>query len=221
MKIICFWSGGKDAAMTLHEMRSTGEEVIALATTYDESAGRVPLHGLAIDGVRLQAEAIGLPLIEIPLPTSPPNEVYIERVTRALANEGPGGADAVAFGDLQLSDVRAWRKQMFEGTSYRALFPLWGRSTRKLARRFVRDGFQAVVTCVDTRVLPLDFLGRPFDDDFLNDLPDEIDPCGENGEFHTVVWDGPLFEHSLQGSLGEIVAEGPFVSFETDLQVEP
>lgn len=217
MKIICFWSGGKDAAMMLHELLDSDDEVVALATTYDESSRRVPFQSLDLSGLRRQAEALGLELIEIPLPPSATNDVYRERVLATLA-EQDRDADAVAFGDMHLSDVRRWRKQMFEETAYRPLFPLWGRSTRKQARRFLSLGFEAVVTCVDTRVLALDFLGRPFDQNFLDDIPDDVDPCGENGEFHTVVWDGPLFEHPLQGSLGELLAEGPFVSFETSLQ---
>jgi uncharacterized protein (TIGR00290 family) len=220
MHIICFWSGGKDAAFMLHELRASDEhEVVALATTYDETNDRVAFGSLSLDGVRVQANQTGLPLVEIPLPGSAPdNDVYVERTLDALRTEIGDAADAVAYGDLHLSDVRAWRKQMFQDTPYRPLFPLWGRSTRKLARRIIRDDFQAVVTTIDTRVLPLEFLGRPFDEDLLTDLPDEVDGCGENGEFHTVVWGGPVFEQPLQGILGDIVAHGPFVSFQTELQ---
>lgn len=213
---VLFWSGGKDAALALCELQDSGG-VDALLTTYDEEGGDVPFQSLSIDAIRLQARSLGLPLIEVGLPPEAPNEVYIERVLGALEREfGESGA-TVAFGDVFLEEIRAWREEMFRDSPYRTIFPIWSRDTDALAARFVDRGFRAVVSCVDTRALSVDELGATYDQSFLGRLPPGVDPCGENGEFHTVVFDGPPFGGELRVELGERDEGAPFVTVEVAL----
>lgn len=212
---VLFWSGGKDSALALDELNGT-DRVSALLTTYDEVSGRVAFQALSIGAVRLQAKAVGLPLIEVALPPEAPNEVYVERVLDALEREADESVAAVGFGDVFLEDIRAWREQMFRNSPYRTTFPLWGSDSRELAQRFVADGFRAVVSCVDTRALPADRLGQAYDANFIDSLPEDVDPCGERGEFHTVVWDGPLFVEPLDVDLWERSTSGVFCSVEVN-----
>lgn len=209
---VLFWSGGKDAALALCELQDSGE-VARLLTTYDETSGRVPFQSLSIDAIRLQARSLGLPLIEVGLPPQAPNEVYIERVLGALERE-VGESATVAFGDLFLEEIRTWREEMFRDTAYRTTFPLWNRDTEELAAQFVDRGFRAAVSCVDTRVLSVDELGAMYDRSFLDRLPPGVDPCGENGEFHTVVFDGPPFGEALRFDLGERDEAEPYARVE-------
>lgn len=215
---VIFWSGGKDATMVLDEMKRA-REVAALVTTYDESSGRVPFQAVTIEAVRLQARSLGVPLVEVPLPPSAPNDVYVERVLDALSSDVDEAVGEVVFGDVHLDDIRDWREEMFRETRFRTVYPLWHRDTADLARRFLGRGYRAVVTTVDTRALSEELLGVPYDESFLDGLPDGVDACGEGGEFHTAVWDGPLFESSLRVVHGEHFTSGAYASIETGFEL--
>ena len=191
------WSSGKDAAFTLAALGAAGEvEVTGLLTTVDED-DLVPVHGVARSLVAAQARALGLELHPVALPWPCPNEVYRERTAAALERARAGGVTQVAFGDLFLADVREFREASLRGSGITPLFPLWGRDTGRLARDMVEAGLRAVVTCVDPSRAPSSLAGRAFDHAFLDALPAGVDPCGENGEFHTFVTDGPGFAHPV------------------------
>lgn len=192
------WSSGKDAAFTLHRLRTAGEvEVTGLLSTVDEDSARVPVHGVPRTLVQAQAAALGLPLHAVELPSPCPNEVYLARTGAALERARAGGVAHVAFGDLFLADIREFRERSLSGTGLVPLFPLWGRDTAELAASMLRAGLRAVVTCVDPVQAPASLAGRWFDEAFLADLPAGVDPCGENGEFHTFVTAGPGFAHPV------------------------
>ena len=188
------WSSGKDAAMALIALRrDPGVEVVGLMTTLNEAAGRVAMHGVRAQLLREQAAAAGLPLHEIPLPFPCSNEAYEAAMTRALAAARAAGVEAVAFGDIHLADVRAYREERMRGTGLGVLFPLWGRDTKQLAAEVVAAGVEAILVCVDPKRLPEAFAGRRLDAALLKELRQMagVDPCGENGEFHTLVVAGP------------------------------
>jgi uncharacterized protein (TIGR00290 family) len=197
------WSGGKDSALALVALRRVGTEVAALLTTYTEEYQRVSMHGVRRALLRDQAAAAGVPLVEIGIPAACTDEIYAARMDAAFRSPPLGDLDAVASGDLFLEDVRAYREERLASAGKSALFPLWGRDTAALARSFVEDGFRARVVCVDTRRLDASFAGREYDAAFLDDLPREIDPCGENGEFHTFVHAGPCFDRPVSCRVGE------------------
>jgi uncharacterized protein (TIGR00290 family) len=204
------WSGGKDSALALHALRSAGSEPVALLTTVTEDFGRVSMHGVRIELVRAQAEAAGLPLVEVGIPASCSNAVYESRMAEALSSPLLAGVGTMAFADLFLADIRAYREEKLAGGGWSAVFPLWGRDTRALAREFIEAGFEAVLVCVDPSQLDASFVGRSFDASLLDDLPDSVDPCGENGEFHTFVHAGPVFDSRIEFSLGEAVMRDGF-----------
>lgn len=197
--VLVSWSGGKDAAMALARVRSDPRwHVVGLLTTLTP-AGRVSAHGLARAVIVAQAQALGLPLFEVSLPDAAPNALYEARLGAALAAAAaryPGLATLV-FGDLFLADVRAWREALLARCGWQGLFPLWGEDTGALARRFISDGWRAVLCAVDTTRLDARFCGREFDAALLQALPASCDPCGERGEFHTCVYAGPLWRGSL------------------------
>lgn len=198
------WSGGKDSTLALWRLREEGISPGALVSTIDGEAGRVPMHEVRRELLRAQAERVSVPLVEIEIPAPCPNRVYEQRM--AAAFEG-GALDAVremAFGDLFLEDIRAYREARLAAVGVGARFPVWGLDTAELAREFVALGFRAVLACVDMRVLSADFVGREFDERLLEELPDGIDPCAENGEFHTFVYDGPVFERPVELERGEL-----------------
>jgi diphthamide synthase (EF-2-diphthine--ammonia ligase) len=180
------WSSGKDSAWALHVLRWRPDlEVTGLFTTINATVGRVPMHGLRLELLRRQAEATGLALHVAEIPTPCPNEVY-ERAMRALVDQAlADGVRAMAFGDLYLEDIRAYRERNLAGTGVEPIFPLWGFDTAALARDMIAGGLRARVVCVDPRALPAELCGRLFDETFLRDLPPGADPCGEHGEFHT------------------------------------
>jgi len=186
-------------------------EVVSLLTTVNEAFDRVAMHAVRVELLRAQAEAVGLPLLEAPIPWPCPNEAYEAAMERALAAARAAGATAVAFGDLYLEDVRRYREERMAGSGMRLLFPLWGRDTRELAAEMITAGQKAVITCVDPRVLPASFVGRDFDTALLRDLPPEVDPCGERGEFHSFAWDGPCFARPVRVRRGEVVEREGFV----------
>ena len=210
--LVLSWSGGKDSALALHALRTEhGREPVALLTTVTEEYDRVSMHGVRAQLLRAQAAAAGIPLVEVSIPPHCPNELYEQRMAQALASAALSGADEVAFGDLFLEDIRAYREERLASAGKRPLFPVWGRDTAQLARDFVDAGFGAVVVCVDPGQLDPSFAGRGFDSSFLADLPAGVDPCGENGEFHTFVHAGPVFGDPIPCRVGEVVERDGFV----------
>jgi uncharacterized protein (TIGR00290 family) len=206
------WSGGKDSALALWTMREElGEEPVALLTTVTEDYGRISMHAVRRELLRAQAEAVGLPLVEVGIPASCPNEVYEARLNAALSTPPLVDVEAFAFGDLFLADIRAYREERLAAVGRRATFPLWDRDTTALAARFVAAGFAATLVCVDPSQLDGAFAGRAFDAALLRDLPAGVDPCGENGEFHTFVHAGPIFAAPVAVEHGETVEREGFV----------
>lgn len=205
-KILLSWSSGKDSALALHVLRASGElEVAALLTTLTEPYNRVSMHGVRRELLEAQAAALGLPLEPVWIRPGASNADYETQLHAALAGWRARGTAAVAFGDLFLEDVRRYREDSLARAGLAALFPLWGRPTHALAREMLRLGLRAVVTCVDTQALDGSFAGREYDEAFLADLPAGVDPCGENGEFHTFVYAGPEFSQVVAFRLGERV----------------
>jgi uncharacterized protein (TIGR00290 family) len=206
------WSSGKDSAWSLEMLRRGGEhEVTGLFTTVNALFDRVAMHAVRRTLLEAQAKAAGLPLHAIDIPYPCPNADY-ERIMGAfVARAQAHGVDAMAFGDLFLADIRAYREKQLAGTGIAPLFPLWGRDTRKLAAEMIDGGLVAHVTCVDPRKLDRAFAGRRFDRTLLADLPTGVDPCGENGEFHTFVSAGPMFHEAVPIRTGEVVERDGFV----------
>jgi uncharacterized protein (TIGR00290 family) len=211
MRILLSWSSGKDSAWTLHALRTQGVAVSALLTAIDESADRSAMHGLRRELLQLQAEAAGLPLWEVPLPWPCSNGDYEARMSGTCRRAVAEGFTHVAFGDLFLRDVRAYRERQLAGSGLTPLFPLWEIPTPRLAREMIAGGLRARIACVDARALDESFAGREFDARLLADLPPNTDPCGENGEFHTAVYDGPMFRSRLEIETGEFHRAGDFV----------
>lgn len=206
------WSSGKDSTAALRVAREEFElDVVGLLVTVNSSANRVAMHAVRRSLLDAQAEQLGLPLHVVDIPSRCPGEVYEDRMTRAMATAARDGVGSVVFGDLFLEDVRAYRVQAMAGTGLQPVFPLWGRPTAEVARDIITSGVRAIITCVDPTKLPASFAGRPFDDALLRDLPDHVDPCGERGEFHTFVWDGPGFAGPIPVETGEVVARDGFV----------
>lgn len=200
------WSGGKDSTLALHEVRKCGRyEVACLVTTVTEGYDRVSMHGIRRALLETQADSLGIPLEVVLIPRRCTNEEYDARMAEALARLTAAGIHAVVAGDIFLEDVRRYRAERLREAGMRALFPLWDRDTAEVARAFIDEGFQAVTTCVDGRVLDRSWAGRVFDAGFLADLPPGADPCGENGEFHTFVYGGPLFADPVRWTRGDVV----------------
>ena len=211
MKLVMCWSGGKDSCVALHELRSSGDhEVAALLTTVTKDHDRISMHGVPRALLRLQAEAIGLPLVEAVIPPDCTNDIYETAMSEAFEQFRAEGIENVAFGDLFLEDIRAYRDVLMARNSMKAIYPVWGRDTRQFVLDFVAAGFKAVTCCVDLNVLTEDFAGRVIDERFLADLPGSVDPCGENGEFHTFVFDGPGFDSPVPVAIGDRVTRGRF-----------
>jgi uncharacterized protein (TIGR00290 family) len=212
LKTLLAWSSGKDSAWTLHALsRSAGVEVAGLLTTVNAAYDRVAMHGVRRALLEEQARAAGLPLWPVPIPSPCPNEVYEAAMAEVLQRARREGMEAVAFGDLFLEEVRRYRERQMDGSGFELLFPLWGRPTAALAEEMIEGGLRAVITCVDPRALPPTFAGRDFDRALLQSLPASVDPCGENGEFHTFAWDGPMFTRAVRVRPGEVVTRDGFV----------
>jgi uncharacterized protein (TIGR00290 family) len=211
MRTALSWSGGKDSALTLWALRGEGVEPEALITTVTDEYDRISMHGVRRELLASQSGALGIPLVEVRIPPACVNEVYEARMAEAFASPPLSDVQAVAFGDLFLEDVRAYRETRLTAAGKRGLFPLWGRDTSVLAREFVAAGFQAIVVCVDPRALDASFAGRAYDEQLLADLPASVDPCGENGEFHTFVHAGPIFAEPITCDTGEVVQREGFV----------
>jgi len=200
------WSSGKDSAFALHEARHAGEvDIVGALTTVTETFGRVSIHGVRQEILQAQCEAAGLPQIIVPIPYPCPNEIYEARMGEAVARAVADGITYMIFGDLFLADIRAYREQKLAGTGITPLFPLWQRPTDELAREMIASGLEAFIATVDLKKLPAEFAGRAFDTCLLAELPEGVDPCGENGEFHTCVVAGPMFSRRLVVSTGERV----------------
>jgi uncharacterized protein (TIGR00290 family) len=224
-RVLLSWSSGKDSAWTLHILRQQPDiELVGLLTTLNTEFQRVAMHGTRRSILEAQAEAAQLPLWIVPLPWPCSNEIYEQRMTEACNRAVDKHIDAVAFGDLFLADVRAYRETQLKPTGLEPLFPLWGIPTAALAREMIAGGLRAKLSCVDTKQLPGSFAGRDFDESLLMNLPPETDPCGERGEFHTCVYAGPIFTAPLHLEPGEIVNRDGFVfadfQYESALQVE-
>jgi uncharacterized protein (TIGR00290 family) len=213
MKILVSWSSGKDSAWVLRTLEQQYPGAAAgLLTTLNAAFDRVAMHAVRRTLLEAQAEAAGLPLHTVGLPWPCPNEEYERLMRDAVKGFIAAGFTHVAFGDLFLEDVRRYREERLAGTGLTPLFPLWkSKATGELAREMIDGGLRAVLTCVDPRKLPARFAGRSFDATLLAALPDDVDPCGENGEFHSCVWDGPMFRYPIAVRVGEVVERDGFV----------
>jgi uncharacterized protein (TIGR00290 family) len=211
LRALVAWSSGKDSAWALHTLRRRSEvDVVGLLTTVNARHERVAMHAVRRELLEAQATAVGLPLTVVEIPSPCSNEAYAEAMGRAMCEAHRSGVTAVAFGDLFLDDLRQYRERQLAGAGIAPLFPLWRRPTDVLAREMIAFGLRATLTCVDPRVLPTVLAGRPFDEALLSELPKTADPCGENGEFHTFVWDGPMFRQPVAVRIGETVTRDGF-----------
>jgi len=212
MKTILSWSSGKDSAWALHLLRQDPAiEVMGLLVTINEAFDRVAMHGVRRPLVEAQARAAGLPLHVVSIPHPCPNEVYEARMAAFIAEVRAAGIEAIAFGDLFLEDIRAYREQRLHGTGITPLFPVWGLDTSELARLMIAAGLGARIACLDPRQIDPCFIGRDFDAALLSDLPATADPCGERGEFHTFAYAGPMFSAPIAIEPGEIVERDGFL----------
>jgi uncharacterized protein (TIGR00290 family) len=219
-KALVAWSSGKDSAWALHcLLRTTGVQIVGLLTTFNQTFDRVAMHAVRRDLVDAQAESVGLPLRAVPLPWPCSNADYERIMSEVCRSAAAEGIEAIAFGDLFLADIRAYRERQLTGTGIRPLFPLWEIPTDKLAREMIAGGLRARLTCIDP-ILPRKFAGREFDLKLLEDLPKGVDPCGENGEFHSFVYDGPMFKSPIAIESGEIVERDGF-TFADLVRVKP
>jgi uncharacterized protein (TIGR00290 family) len=206
------WSSGKDSAWSLHLLRQQKSfEIAGLLTTFNQAANRVAMHAVRRSVVEAQAQAVGIPLWGVDLPWPCSNEDYESLMKNTCQAAVQAGIDRVAFGDLFLTDVRAYREKQLQNSGLQPMFPVWGLPTRELASTMIKSGVRAKLTCVDPKLLAPEFVGREFDEQLLLELPRDVDPCGENGEFHTFVYAGPMFRQNLQVEVGEIVSRDGFV----------
>ena len=215
------WSGGKDSAMALHKIGQEGHrEVTSLLTTVNEQYNRVSMHGLRAELLVQQANALDIPLTQVMLPEQASMEVYGQRMSEAMSTLKAQGVEYSVFGDIFLEDLRAYRESKLQEANLKGEFPIWGRNTTALINHFIDTGFKAILICTNNKRLPAEFIGREIDQDFLKDLPKGVDPCGENGEYHTFVYDGPIFKKSVPFQKGEVVTKtyksGDGADFDTE-----
>ena len=210
-KIILSWSGGKDSSLAHYYIQEKNAcEIVALLTTVTEGYDRVSMHGVQRTLLEQQVGSLGLPLQKVYIPRDSSNEEYESRMKEVLLGYQGENINAAGFGDIFLADVRRYREEKLAQIGMKAIFPLWKRDTSELIRDFIDLGFKAIVTCVDSRVLDSSFAGKLINDDFISLLPSDVDPSGENGEFHSFVIDGPIFRQRIKVSIGEIISRGPF-----------
>ena len=222
MRTLLAWSSGKDSAYALLVLRQNPEvEVAGLLTTLNSSVNRVSMHGVHESVLEAQARACDLPLIKVLLPDPCSDQVYQAVMAEHVAEARRGAVEAIAFGDLFLAEVRAYRERQLAGTGIRPLFPLWGKPTRPLASEIIDAGLRAIITCVDKDQLEQSFVGRLFDHELLEELPAAVDPCAENGEFHTVVVAGPMFNERLDVEVGEVIDRDRFVFADVRIKERP
>lgn len=211
-KTLMSWSSGKDSAWALYQLQQDPTiDLVGLFCTVNKAFNRVAMHGVRIELLQQQAERVGLPLeiIAIPYPCS--NADYEEIMGQFVASAKIDAIEYFAFGDLFLEDVRRYREEKLKNSGIKPIFPIWGIPTEPLARQMLSSGLKAVITCIDPKQMPKEFAGREFDAHFLSALPENIDPCGENGEFHSFVFDGPMFKAPIEIAVGEIVQRDGFV----------
>jgi uncharacterized protein (TIGR00290 family) len=219
VKALIAWSSGKDSAFALHCVRQHGEfDIVGALTTITETFGRVSIHGVRDEVLRAQLDAAGLPPLIVPIPYPCSNAIYETRMGEAVARAKRDGVTHIIFGDLFLEDIRAYRIEKLQGTGITPVFPLWRKPTVQLARAMIASGLEAYIVTVDLAKLPASFAGRKFDETLLADLPEGVDPCGENGEFHTCVVAGPMFRRRLPVVTGEQVVRDGFAY--TDLLLD-
>ncbi|MGA8302322.1 MAG: ATP-binding protein [Thermoplasmata archaeon] len=212
LRAVVSWSSGKDSAFALHEVLRAGElEVVGLLTTITDAYRRVSMHGVREAVLDAQARATGLPLYKVSIPSPCPNEVYERAMGSVVGRLEAEGVRRIVFGDLFLEDIRSYREEKLRGTGIDPVFPLWGRRTDELAREMIDRGLRATIVALDPRKLSRAFAGRSFDRELLADLPAEVDPCGERGEFHTCVTAGPMFDRPIPVEPGEVVERDGFV----------
>jgi uncharacterized protein (TIGR00290 family) len=217
-KCMVSWSSGKDSAWTVHMLRQRGNVNIGgLLTTINEAAQRVAMHAVRVEVLQAQADALGLPLWQIPIPSPCPNDVYERLMAAAVRRAVAEGFTQIAFGDLFLEDIRRYREEHLAGTGLTPLFPLFGADTPALAREMIAAGVRARITCLNPKILDRSFAGREFDAALLADLPPGVDPCAERGEFHTCAYDGPMFLRPVPIETGVTVERDGFVF--TDLNI--
>ena len=206
------WSSGKDSAWALHTLRTRHEvETVALLTTVNASAARVAMHAVRQGLLEAQAAALDMPLVTVPIPSPCSNQVYEQAMAEAMRRAREEGVTRIAFGDLFLEDVRRYREEKLASSGITPLFPLWGLETRALAQEMVEAGLQAYITCIDPKKLDRGFAGRIYEAKLLRDLPPSVDPCGENGEFHTYAYRGPMFRVPISVEPGEVVERDGFI----------
>ncbi|TET35648.1 MAG: adenine nucleotide alpha hydrolase [Planctomycetota bacterium] len=211
-KVLIAWSSGKDSAWALHvTQQGGGYEIAGLLTTVTETYGRVSMHGVREELLEAQAEALDLPLYRVNIPASCTDEDYNNTMRKAMESAAADGITHVIFGDVFLEDIRSYREDRLAEIGMTGVFPLWKLDTGKLAREMIANGLRAYVTCLDPGKLPRDFAGREYNSEFLEDLPENTDPCGENGEFHTFVFNGPMFRHAIKAKVGKTVDRDGFV----------
>lgn len=211
-KCLVSWSSGKDSAWMIHVLRQQPDiELAGVLTTVNEKYQRVAMHAVRVELLQAQADALGLPLWKVPIPSPCPNEVYERAMSGAVSRAVAEGFTHMAFGDLFLEDIRRYREEKLAGTGLTPIFPLFGVDTTTLAREMVAGGLRARITCVNPRVLDAKFAGRDFDASLLDELPAGIDPCGERGEFHSFAYAGPMFSTPIAITSGEVVERDGFV----------
>ncbi|HEY5462543.1 MAG TPA: diphthine--ammonia ligase [Hanamia sp.] len=205
-KVIFNWSGGKDSSLCLYKiLQQNNYDIICLLTSVSEAYQRVSMHGVRLDLLEAQTENIGIPLVKMYIPEMPTMAVYEKVMTSTLGNLKVKGATASVFGDIFLEDLRKYRENQLARIDLKGIFPLWKIDSKKLIHEFIDLGFKAIITCVNDNYLDKSFAGRVIDNEFLKDLPSNVDPCGENGEFHSFVFEGPIFKKAIKIKKGEIV----------------
>jgi uncharacterized protein (TIGR00290 family) len=205
-KVVVAWSGGKDSALALYEVLNSGSyEVLELLTTVTKDYDRVSIHGVRRVLLEHQAKALRIPVEEMFIPKGASDTEYEDKLLKALKRHRDNGVFSVVFGDIFLEDVRRYRERILAKVDMNGIFPLWKKDTQTLARKFINLGFKAIITSIDSKVLAKDFVGREYNEQFLSDLPENVDPCGENGEFHSFVYNGPIFHERVSFTKGECV----------------
>lgn len=212
IRTLLSWSSGKDSAWALHVLRQQPDiDVVGLFSTFNQAFSRVAMHGVRIELVRQQAASVGLPIQLVPIPHPCSDDVYAAVMEAFVDQARRQRIDGFAFGDLLLEDVRRYREARLADTGIAPLFPLWGTPTGELSRQMVQGGLRAIITCLDPQHLSADLAGKEYDQSFLKRIPADVDPCGENGEFHTFAFDGPMFKEAVSVSVGETVSREGFV----------
>ncbi|UOQ94172.1 hypothetical protein MUO14_04175 [Halobacillus shinanisalinarum] len=207
--VIVSWSGGKDSAVAVYDLiKNRNYHIKGLLSTTSEGSGRLPIHEVKREFIHAQADSLEIPLYEVKLPARVGNSIYEQVLREQFDLFKQRDIHTIVYADLFLEDIKAYRDQLLSSSGMEGLYPLWKKETMTVARKFISDGFKAVVTTIDSDKLPAELAGHPFDEEFLRSLPEDIDPCGENGEFHTFVFDGPIYNHPLPATPGKRFATG-------------